>query len=273
MALIECTKCGNKISEFALACPKCGEPKVKAETPPLIPENSLESETKAIPITVKIVPLVAEKTQEGQAEVVSEIQAEIQNPAEKKSNKSKIIVFSIIGVVLIVLILYASGVFNGENQSNQSAPSQDRNYNSTNEGTSESSNEAYEEEYEEEDYEEEEEYETDKQFIEDTEGEDQLSPRDVENNIDYYVKASVDYRQKLITGVYDIQVALKNSSQYMMESVRIEVQYQRINNKVFDTEYLYFTNVGAYSTVTMDAPNKSEGSFVKVVVLEAKVSK
>ena len=36
---------------------------------------------------------------------------------------------------------------------------------------------------------------------------------------------------------------------------------------------LYFTNVGSYSTITMNAPNKSEGAFVKVVVIEGKVSK
>jgi flagellar basal body-associated protein FliL len=264
MALIECKNCGNKISEFAEACPKCGASK-NDDSKSDIKEDVID-EIKIE--TVLPPPITAEKETEKTANTntgKSPIENEVPN---KRNNSSKIIIISLVAVILLLVILFVSGVFDkgGQTDSTSSPAETNRSNNSSN---SENENESQESEEEEEvDYEPE-----DEEYIEDYEGEDEVTPQDVENSISYYASAKVDYRQKLITGVYDIQVALTNNSPYTMESVRVEVQYQRINNKVFDREYLYFTNIAPYSTITMDAPNKSEGSFVACQAIEGKVSK
>lgn len=265
MALVACKKCGNQISEFAQACPKCGEPQIKGEVQPIVPEIPIETKVETTPKVETAQPEISAQTT---VKVITT--GELPQPERKKKKLLPIILFSILGVGLILVILFSLGVFDQGTQSTDSSPSNDRNYNNSNDQTSDSNGEVNDEQDNDEQYEED--YEPEDEVIEDYEGEE-VSVKDVENNIGYYADAKVDYRQRLITGVYDIQVAVTNNSPYTMKSLRVEVQYQRLNNKVFDWEYLSFSNIAPYSTVTMDAPNKSEGSFVAVQVIEGKVSK
>ncbi|MBK7128292.1 MAG: zinc ribbon domain-containing protein [Crocinitomicaceae bacterium] len=269
MALIECNKCGNKISEFAAACPKCGEPKSTGSIPS-IPAETLVSQLSSEETIKKPVEEIKKPIEQKQTAETNYIPPTQEKPEPKKSNTTKIVLFSLGGVAVIFLALFLSGVFDKTPETTDSSPS----FNSSNsEGSSNNSEES------DEDYtvtssdDEEVDYEPEDEYYEDDEGESDISVKDVENNLDSYVRANVDYRQRLVTGVYEIQVAVTNNSPYTMETVRVEVQYQRLNNKVFDWEYLSYSNIAPYSTVTMDAPNKSEGSFVAVGVIEGKVSK
>jgi hypothetical protein len=263
MALIECLKCGNKISEFAEACPKCGASK-NDDSKSDIKEDFID-ETKIE--TVLPPPITAEKEIEKTANTNTAKSPNENEVPNKRNNSAKIIIISLVAIILLLVILFISGVFDKGGQINSTSSPAEINR-SNNSSNSDNENVPEESEDGEVDYEPE-----DEEYIEDYEGEDEVSPQDVENSISYYASAKVDYRQKLITGVYDIQVAVTNNSPYTMKSVRVEVQYQRLNNKVFDWEYLSFSNIAPYSTVTMDAPNKSEGSFVAVQVIEGKVSK
>lgn len=269
MALIECVKCGNKISEFASACPKCGEQKSLA-TAPVIPVETSTTQPNSEDKIQKSVEEISSTIEEKKTiESNSGPPISAQNEP-KKSKTTKIILFSIGGVAVIFLALFLSGIFDRTPEITNSSPSSNS---SNNESNSNSSDESDEEHNTSSSEDEEVDYEPQDEYYEDDEGESDISVKDVENNLDSYVRANVDYRQRLVTGVYDIQVAVTNNSPYTMETVRVEVQYQRLNNKVFDWEYLSFSKIAPYSTVTLDAPNKSEGSFVAVGVIEGKVSK
>jgi len=268
MALIECSKCGNKISEFAAACPKCGEPKVLA-TAPVIPIETSATQPISEANIQKPVEEIRNTMEEKKTAETNSIPTFSAQNEPKKSKTTKIVLLSLGGVAVIFLVLFLSGVFDRTPETTDSSPS----YNFSNDNSSPDSAGEIESTENSSNSDDEVDYEPEEEYYGEDEGESDISIQDVENNLDAFVRSTVDYRQRLVTGVYDIQVAVTNNSPYTMESVRVEVQYQRLNNKVFDWEFLTFTNIPPYSTVTMDAPNKSEGSFVAVGVTEGKVLK
>lgn len=241
MALIDCKGCGNKISEYAKACPKCGlsQAQISQESEIAVPPLLANEPTKPV------------------------IESHISVQPKKKNYTKRIILFTLVTLSLVVGGLYIPRLFESSTESTtDSPPTKFDNTRTDFDNSPEAESDESESKVNE-----------NKHYEPEDEEEYELTPQDVENNLSAWVNVTYDYKQKLITGVHDIQIVVRNNSDFMLKSARVEVQYQRLNNKVFDREYVQFNSVAPHSSMTLYAPNKSEGSFVKCILLEGDVSK
>jgi hypothetical protein len=73
-------------------------------------------------------------------------------------------------------------------------------------------------------------------------------------------------------GISKLALTVKNSSEYDLNLVVVQLEYIKANKEVFKTENLYFRDVAANSTVTVDAPRSSRGNKInyKVTLINSK---
>jgi hypothetical protein len=73
-------------------------------------------------------------------------------------------------------------------------------------------------------------------------------------------------------GISKLALTVKNSSDYDLSLVVVQLEYIKANNEVFKTENLYFRDVAANSTVTVDAPKSGRGNKInyKVTLINSK---
>jgi hypothetical protein len=63
-------------------------------------------------------------------------------------------------------------------------------------------------------------------------------------------------------GISRLALTLKNTSEYELSLVVVQLEYLKANKEVYKTENLYFRDVAANSTVTLDAPRSSRGNKI-----------
>jgi len=71
-----------------------------------------------------------------------------------------------------------------------------------------------------------------------------------------------DYRTGFLGGIKDLQVIVRNQTEYPLDNVVVSVQYLRSNGEVFKTEQYTVNNVPAKATRAVDAASSRKGMKV-----------
>jgi hypothetical protein len=84
--------------------------------------------------------------------------------------------------------------------------------------------------------------------------------------------SSNDYEVGPFGGISKLAFTVKNTSEYDISLVVVQVEYLKANKEVFKTENLYFRDLAANSSLTLDAPRSSRGNKVsyKVTLINSK---
>jgi len=86
----------------------------------------------------------------------------------------------------------------------------------------------------------------------------------IKSNISNLVSVgSNKYNVGTFGGISELQLTVSNRSIYPLDLVVVEVQYVQANKKVYKTETLQFSNVGAGGALMLEAPKSSRGIKVQ----------
>ncbi|HYF29962.1 MAG TPA: DUF4339 domain-containing protein [Chitinophagaceae bacterium] len=83
---------------------------------------------------------------------------------------------------------------------------------------------------------------------------------------------SNDYKVGPFGGISKLALTVKNSSDYNLNLVVVQVEYLKVNKEVFKTENLYFRDLAANSSLTLEAPRSNRGNTInyKVTLINSK---
>ena len=81
-----------------------------------------------------------------------------------------------------------------------------------------------------------------------------------------------DYKVGPFGGISKLELTVTNSSDYALNLVVVQVEYLKVNKEVFKTENLYFRDMSANSSLTLDAPRSNRGNSInyKVTLINSK---
>jgi hypothetical protein len=73
-------------------------------------------------------------------------------------------------------------------------------------------------------------------------------------------------------GISKLALTVKNTSDYELNLVVVQLEYLKANKEVYKTENLYFRDIAANSTLTVDAPRSSRGNKInyKITLINSK---
>lgn len=69
---------------------------------------------------------------------------------------------------------------------------------------------------------------------------------------------------QLFGGISDLRITVTNNSDYLVDIVKVKVSYIKANGALYKEEKLYFNQLGAHSTQTLDAPKSNRGTKVSI---------
>ena len=93
----------------------------------------------------------------------------------------------------------------------------------------------------------------------------------VRNNITDYVTAGTNqYKYSSLGGIYGLVISIKNTSDYMLENVKIRLTYIKANGEVWTNVDYDFEMLGPLSEGTIKVPDTNRGVSVKVRVVSVK---
>jgi hypothetical protein len=75
-----------------------------------------------------------------------------------------------------------------------------------------------------------------------------------------------EYKTGLLGGITGLQLILSNKSVYPLDKVEVEVQYLSPENRVVRTQTVFFENVSAGESLTMDVPKSTRGVSVNYLI-------
>jgi hypothetical protein len=94
--------------------------------------------------------------------------------------------------------------------------------------------------------------------------EETLKKEYVRMNIENYVRASAnDYAQDLLGGISNLNITLRNTSDFLVDDVTVEVYYYKTGNELYKTEVLEFHNLTPQGSISLKAPDSDRGIKVK----------
>jgi hypothetical protein len=99
------------------------------------------------------------------------------------------------------------------------------------------------------------------------------APKPVVPNLEKLVGVSSnDYQVGPFGGISKLELTVKNTSDYDLNLVVVQVEYLKVNKEVFKTENLYFRDIAANSSATIEAPRSNRGNKVnyKVTLINSK---
>ncbi len=76
-----------------------------------------------------------------------------------------------------------------------------------------------------------------------------------------------DYRTGFLGGIKDLQVIVRNQSEYPLDNVVVSVEYMRGNGDVFKTEQYTINDVPAKGSKSVDASSSRKGQKVAIKLL------
>jgi|GEM_PF-2419499 len=93
----------------------------------------------------------------------------------------------------------------------------------------------------------------------------------IRNNIRSYVTATrSNYNYSSFGGIWNLSISVTNSTEYMMDDVRVKVRYIKADGETWKDEYLDFSYIRPYSTMTINAPNSDRGTSISYEILYIK---
>jgi hypothetical protein len=99
------------------------------------------------------------------------------------------------------------------------------------------------------------------------------APKPTVPNLEKLVAVSSnEYQVGPFGGISKLELTVKNTSDYDLNLVVVQVDYLKVNKEVFKTENIYFRDIGANSSVTLEAPRSTRGNKVnyKVTLINSK---
>lgn len=99
------------------------------------------------------------------------------------------------------------------------------------------------------------------------------APKPVVPNLEKLVGVtSNDYQVGPFGGISKLELTVKNTSDYDLNLVVVQVEYLKVSKEVFKTENLYFRDIEANSSATLEAPRSNRGNKVnyKVTLINSK---
>lgn len=103
--------------------------------------------------------------------------------------------------------------------------------------------------------------ETSKNFEEDTKAR-------VKNNITSYIKANRSaYNYSGLGGISNLSITVTNSSDYLMDNVKIKISYLKPNGDVWDTKLIDFNLLEAHSKQTLRVEDTDRGTSVQYEIV------
>ncbi len=84
---------------------------------------------------------------------------------------------------------------------------------------------------------------------------------------------TTDFRVRLVGGIRDIKLQLRNPSPVTFASVTVQVNYYREKGDLFDSERVYFGPVGPNSSLTKSAPDSKRGTRISSTIVDYKFSR
>lgn len=76
-----------------------------------------------------------------------------------------------------------------------------------------------------------------------------------------------DYRTGLLGGIKNLNIIVKNQTEYSLDNVVVKVSYMRNNDEVFKTEQYTISNIPEKGTRSIPASNSRKGSKVAVKLI------
>lgn len=93
----------------------------------------------------------------------------------------------------------------------------------------------------------------------------------IRNNITDYVTAEPNnYKHSDLGGIYGLVISIRNTTDYMLEDVRVELTYIKANGGVWKNRNLDFEMLSPQSVGTIKVPDTDRGVKVKVRVISVK---
>lgn len=91
------------------------------------------------------------------------------------------------------------------------------------------------------------------------------------NNIKAYVTAeSNNYLYSSLGGISNLEVSVTNSTEYLVDDVRVAITYIKSNGSVWRTKNFDFGMIGAGSTVRKQIPDTDRGTGIELEVVHVK---
>jgi len=86
----------------------------------------------------------------------------------------------------------------------------------------------------------------------------------VRASISSYVTAShSEYNYSATSGISGLDITVLNSTAYLLDNVRVAINYLTANGKIWKTVYLDFNNMQPFSRMALAAPNSDSGVSVQ----------
>lgn len=96
---------------------------------------------------------------------------------------------------------------------------------------------------------------------------------DIRNSItDYVTVETNDYKFSELGGIKDLEVIVKNSSDYTLDNVVVEVSYIKKNGDVWRNQNVNTDMIGPHMQMTMKAPDTDRGTSVRCRIISVKSS-
>lgn len=265
MALLNCIECGNKVSDLAEKCPKCGTPisiiiaaqsstssnhdNLAEEEPTKKVDDSSQHQT----VLDNLNTILASSSEKEQRPV----EEKQENSANSESKAPLFIGLSIIGVILLV-VFFKLNSSNSPTNSDVNQTTNDRTK-QLDQTTSEPSN-----------------YSNNQSSGSKQNANSQRSTPSVDpeiekkrmyrENIKSYVNVEYESKAKIIAGVKDVYVRVNNNTEYNLKRVIVNVYYYKMNDKLYTVKKLAFDNVPAEGGLTMAGEDTEIGLYIKAQI-------
>ncbi|NVK64922.1 MAG: zinc ribbon domain-containing protein [Flavobacteriales bacterium] len=232
MALLPCKNCGHKISEFAEFCPKCKVSTKPEETAIVVKEDKVEDSKQSC---------------------IEPSKATLVNSSKKKNRA--IILWSVLGAVALIFVLYGLDVaLNSgyDTSGNTNSISNDYENGLGDEVDSYSRSQPNNQNDR-----------TSKPVVQ-APSEEDIRREMYRENLGAYVTLEVNnYGQKVLGGIKNLEVTITNNMEYSINSAIVQIDYYKMNDKLYTTKYVQFGSISANHRLTKSAPETEWGAYVR----------
>src|SRR5690349_8980162 len=90
----------------------------------------------------------------------------------------------------------------------------------------------------------------------------------VRDNITQYVKAERNqYTYNKLGGIYNLKIAVSNTSNYLLDNVKVKVTYIKANGGIWKEKMIDFNLVEANQKVTLSIPDENRGVKIEYEIV------
>ncbi len=95
----------------------------------------------------------------------------------------------------------------------------------------------------------------------------------ISNHINSYVTAERNnYQYRELGGIYNLEISVTNSTDYLIDNVKVRVIYIKANGDVWDSRIIDFSLLDPHSKNTIKVPDTNRGTSVQYEIVSIKSS-